>query len=45
VIKRAVGEAGKIGNRVPCECCDVSVSELVFGGAALLAAAVFRLAA
>lgn len=45
MVERAVGEAGKIGDRFPCECCQVSAGELVLGGTALLAAAVFGFAA
>jgi hypothetical protein len=45
MIERAVGLAGEVGKRLPCEGCDVSAGELVIGGAALLAAAAFGLAA
>jgi hypothetical protein len=45
MVKRAVGEVGEIGDRLVCECRDVSAGELVLGGSALLAAAVFRFAA
>ena len=40
-----VGEAGEIRDRLACELGDVSAGELVLGGSALLAAAVFGLAA
>jgi hypothetical protein len=45
MIERAVREAGQVRDRVVGELGDVSAGELVFGGAALLAAAVFGFAA
>jgi hypothetical protein len=45
MVKRAVGEAGEVGDRLPGVLGDVSARELVFGGSAGLAAAAFGLAA
>jgi hypothetical protein len=45
MVERTVREAGEVGYRLVCERCDVSAGELVFGGAAVLAAAAFGLAA
>jgi hypothetical protein len=45
VVKRAIGEAVEIGDRLPCELRDVSAGELVFGATASLAAAALGLAA
>jgi hypothetical protein len=45
VVKRAVREAGEVGDRLAGEVGDVSAGELVGGGSALLAAAAFDLAA
>ena len=45
MVERAVGEAGEVGDRLVGERGDVRAGELVLGGAAVLAAAVFGLAA
>ena len=45
MVKRAVGEAGEIRDRLAREWRDVSAGQLVLGGSAPLAAAVFRFAA
>ena len=44
MVERAVGEAGEIRDRLACELGDVSAGELVLGGSASLAAAVFGFA-
>jgi hypothetical protein len=43
-VQRGVGELGEVGDRVLAERRDVGAGELLGGGAALLAAAVFGLA-
>ena len=45
MVERAVGEAGEIGDRLVCELREVGAGELVLGGSASLAAAVFGFAA
>jgi len=45
VVERTVGQAGEVGDRLAGELGDVSAGELLGGGAALLTAAVFGLAA
>jgi hypothetical protein len=45
VVKRAVGEAGEVGDGLLGELGDVRAGEIIGGGAALLAAAAFDLAA
>jgi hypothetical protein len=45
MVERAVGETGEVGYRLSGELGDVSACELVFGGAAGLAAAALGLAA
>jgi hypothetical protein len=45
VIERAVREAGEVGYCSACDLGDVSAGELLVGGAALLSAAAFGLAA
>jgi hypothetical protein len=45
MVERVVGEAGEVGDRLSGELGDVSAGELVFGGAAGLAAAALGLAA
>jgi hypothetical protein len=45
MLKRAVGQAGEVGDRLACELRDVSGCELIVGGAAPLAAAVLGFAA
>jgi hypothetical protein len=44
MVERAVGEPGEIRDRLACELGDVSAGELVLGGSASLAAAVFGFA-
>ena len=45
MIERAVRQAGEVGDRLPGERGDVRAGELIFGGAAGLAAAALGLAA
>jgi hypothetical protein len=45
MVERAARETSEVGYCLPGELGDVRVGELIFGGAALLAAAVFGLAA
>jgi len=45
VVKRSVGQAGEIGDCFSRELGDVGAGELLVGGAALLSAALFGLAA
>ena len=45
MVERGVGQAGEVGDCLVGELGDVSAGELLFGGSALLAAAVLGFAA